>query len=66
MAATDNPENKKPTAAPGRMACEIASPLKLILFNVKKTPIRGALKQRHISDTEAFCIKSYESSGCIR
>ena len=57
IAVTDKPKNKNPMAAPGRIAWEIASPLRHNFFMVKKIPTIEELKERIIKLIKAFFMK---------
>ena len=51
MANSDKPPSRKPIAAPGRMACAIASPIRLMRRSIRNTPIGArAERQREQAD----------------
>ena len=45
MAKTLRPAARKPIATPGRMACDIASPTRLMRRSIRNTPTGPALKR---------------------
>ena len=54
MANRISPETRKPIAAPGRIACAIASPIRLMRRSIRNTPIgAGAERQRERADQRA-------------
>ena len=38
MAQSDSPDSRKPAATPGRMACDMASPIRLMRRSTRNTP----------------------------
>ena len=60
------PASKKPIAAPGRMACAMASPIRLMRRSIRKTPIGGAPKASANVPTSARRINSKSANGAIR
>ena len=46
MANSERPETRKPIAAPGRIACAIASPTRLMRRSIRNTPIGPAPKRK--------------------
>lgn len=60
---SEKPQIRKAVATPGRIAWDIASPVKLIPRSIKKTPTGQALIERRIEPIRAFCIKWKSTKG---
>ena len=65
MANTLRPATRKPIATPGRMACDSASPIRLIRRSIRNTPIGGALNASADVATSARRMKSSSAKGAI-
>ena len=63
MAPSESPEIKYPTAAPGRIAHAIASPVKLIRRSIRKTPTGVAPMEMAIQPSKARRMKPNSANG---
>lgn len=60
---SENPQKRKAAATPGRMAWDIASPIKLIPRSIKNTPTGQALVDSKTEPRRALCIKWKSMKG---
>src|SRR5262245_36883863 len=60
------PANRNPTAAPGRIACAIASPIRLMRRSIRNTPTGPAPNASANAPTSARRMNSYSTNGPIR
>ena len=51
------PNSRKPTAAPGRIAWDMASPVRLMRRSIRKTPTGAQLADRRSEPSRARCMK---------
>ena len=65
IAHMDRPKTRNPSAAPGRMACDMASPIRLMRRSTRKTPIGPALIDRARHATSARRMKPNSMNGWI-
>jgi len=60
-----SPDSRKPTAAPGRMACAMASPTRLIRRSIRNTPIGAPPSASAITAASARRMNSNSVKGVI-
>jgi hypothetical protein len=65
IAPSDRPDTRKPIAAPGKIACAIASPKRLMRRSIMKTPTGPAPSDSAIDPTSARRMKSNSANGAI-
>lgn len=63
MASSDMPLSRYPTATPGRMACDSASPIRLMRRSSRKTPSMVVLSDSARHTTRARRIKPNSMKG---
>ena len=63
IAPSDKPETRYPIAAPGKMACAIASPVKLICRSIKNTPTGVAPTDTAMQPKSARRMKPKSAKG---
>ena len=64
MANSESPETRKPIAAPGRIACAIASPTRLMRRSIRNTPTGpGAERERQRADQRAAHEGEFDEGG---
>ena len=66
MAKTLMPASRKPIATPGKIACDSASPIRLMRRSIKNTPIGAALNDSAKVAASARRMKSCSANGAIR
>ena len=66
MANRLSPDTRKPTAAPGRMACAMASPTRLMRRSIRNTPIGPAPSANASTPASARRMNSNSANGAIR
>src|SRR5262245_13889492 len=65
MANRLRPENRKPMAAPGRIACAMASPTRLMRRSIRNTPIGPAPSASAITPASARRMNSKSENGAM-
>ena len=65
MANNERPESKKPIAAPGKIACAMASPTRLIRRSIRNTPMGAAPSASAITAASARRMNSNSVKGAI-
>ena len=63
MANSERPETRKPIAAPGRIACAIASPTRLMRRSIRNTPTGPAPSASASVPTSARRMKANSTKG---
>ena len=63
MARTLMPASRKPMATPGRIACDSASPIRLMRRSIRNTPIGAALNDSAKVAASARRMKSCSANG---
>ena len=66
MAKTLMPASRKPIATPGKIACDSASPIRLMRRSIRNTPIGAALNDSAKIAASARRMKSCSANGAIR
>ncbi len=60
------PATRKPIAAPGKIACAMASPIRLMRRSIRNTPIGAAPSDSANAPASARRMNSYSAKGAIR
>ena len=65
MANSERPDTRKPIAAPGRIACAIASPTRLMRRSIRNTPTGPAPSASASVPTSARRMKANSTKGAM-
>ena len=65
MANSERPESRKPIAAPGRIACAMASPTRLMRRSIRNTPTGAAPSASANVPTSARRMNSNSANGAM-
>ncbi len=57
IAPNDKPDSRKPAATPGRMACDMASPIRLMRRSTRNTPNGAAPSDKALAPASARRMK---------